>query len=172
MPLTVTLLMAVTADGIIARHGDHFPDWTGSADKRFFARISRGAGVLIMGSRTFATLPAPLPQRRHIVLTRSPGCKPTHPDVVYTSEPPHRICRELAAQGYTRAILAGGAKINTLFAQSGLIDEIILTVTPRLFGKGLTIFSGPLDLKLSTGVMESLSDDCWCIRYQVLPHSS
>jgi len=168
MPLRVTLLMAVTADGMIARRTDHFPDWTGSADKRFFAAESRSAGVVIMGSRTFATLPGPLPGRRHIVLTRSPQGKPAHPEVLYTDEPPHRICRSLCASGHTRAILAGGAAVNTLFARAGLIDEVVLTVTPRLFGTGLTVFNAPLDLTLSSPEAAFLDDECLCLRYRVV----
>jgi dihydrofolate reductase len=54
--MKVTLIMAMTADGKIARHNRHFPNWTGRADKRMFKQLTTQAGVVIMGSGTFATI--------------------------------------------------------------------------------------------------------------------
>jgi dihydrofolate reductase len=166
--MKLILLMAVTADGMIARDAEHFPDWTGAADKRFFARRSREAGVVIMGAKTFDTLARPLPGRRNIVLSRDPTRVSRPPDLVFTAGAPGEILAGLAAEGFQEAILAGGARINTLFAARGLIDEVILTVSPLLFGQGLALFSAALDLRLGLIDLQRLDDDLILLHYRVI----
>jgi dihydrofolate reductase len=146
--MKLILLMAQTVDGKIARDSDHFPDWTASADKRFFAARTREAGVIIMGSRTFDTLGKALPGRKNVVMSRNLERVGRPPDLVFTAEAPRRLLADLAAEGYREAILAGGARINSLFAAENLIDEIIVTISPRLFGSGLSLFDISLDLPL------------------------
>jgi len=146
--MKVILLMAMTADGKIAKHADHFPDWTGTVDKQLFARLSREAGVVIMGSRTYDTIGTPLPGRLNVVMTRDPGRVSQREDLWYTGLSPDRVVAELADRGYEKAILAGGATVNTLFARSGCIQEAVITVSPRFFGDGMSLFSGAVDLSL------------------------
>ena len=166
--MKLILLMALTFDGKIARDANHFPDWTGSADKRFFARLSRAAGVVIMGAKTFDTLGAPLPGRKNVVLSRDPGRISRSPDLIFTARPPGEVIAALAAEGYTEAILAGGARINTLFAAAGLIDEVIVTVSPLIFGSGLSLFDARLDLTLALLDVRQMENDLVRLHYRVL----
>lgn len=166
--MKLILLMAQTVDGKIARDSDHFPDWTTSADKRFFAARSREAGAIIMGSRTFDTLGKPLPERKNVVLTRKAGRVSRPPDLVFTDDPPARLLAKLAAEGYREAILAGGARINSLFAAENLIDEIIVTISPRLFGSGLSLFDTSLDLSLCLLAVRQLDADLVLLHYRVV----
>jgi dihydrofolate reductase len=46
--MKVILLIAVTADGMIARDSSEVIDWTGKEDQRYFVQITRKAGVMIM----------------------------------------------------------------------------------------------------------------------------
>ena len=85
------LLMAMTLDGRVARTMTHFPDWTEKEDKALFAKISRGAGVVIMGSRTFDTLGKPLPGRKNIVVTRNRSRKSDWDNLVFTDRSPKEI---------------------------------------------------------------------------------
>lgn len=166
--MKLILLMAQTVDGKIARDSDHFPDWTTSADKRFFAARSREAGVIIMGSRTFDTLGKPLPGRKNVVLTRKAERVSRPPDLVFTDDPPARLLAKLASEGYREAILAGGARINSLFAAENLIDEIIVTISPRVFGSGLSLFDISLDLPLRLLAVRQLDPDLVLLHYRVL----
>ena len=67
--MRVLILAAITVDGKIARGDAEFTGWSSREDKRLFARTSREAGVVVMGRRTFETLPAPLPGRLNVVLS-------------------------------------------------------------------------------------------------------
>ena len=93
MPVRLILMMAQSADGIIAKHNRHFPDWTCPADKKLFKQVTQQAGVLIMGSRTYAAIGKPLPGRLNIVYTRHPEHFKTEADVRFTSAAPSLITR-------------------------------------------------------------------------------
>lgn len=166
--MKVILLMAQTLDGKIGRDSDHFPDWTGKEDKRLFVRITKAAGVLIMGSKTYDTIGRPLPGRKNVVLTRDKTRKSEWPNLVFTDKPPREVLADLEAEGYTTAVLAGGTVINTLFARQGLIDEIMLTICPLFFGSGIAMFSEELDLKLRLLKTEILGNDLIFATYQVI----
>lgn len=133
--------MAMTADGKIARHRTHFTNWTGAEDKRMFKRISEQAGVVIMGANTFSGFGKPLPNRLNVVLTRQPEQYQAQSNLVFTAAPPRQILKWLSSKGYQSAILAGGATINSLFLRAGLIDEMIITIVPLIFGEGISLFA-------------------------------
>src|SRR6185503_5700752 len=65
----ITLVVARASNGVIGKDGG-LP-WHISADLKRFKALTMGS-VLVMGRKTFASLPGPLPGRRHIVLTRDP----------------------------------------------------------------------------------------------------
>jgi dihydrofolate reductase len=158
--MKITLMAAVTLDGKIARNVAHFSDWSSREDKRLFIAATRRAGVIILGNNTFKTLPAPLPGRLHVVLTRRLDDKRDIPGVVeYTDKSPQEIVADLEAKGYTEAVLTGGALVNSLFLQAGLVDEIWLTVEPLIFGEGIDLFRGAeFDLRARLVHFERLNE--------------
>ncbi len=164
----VILMVAITVDGKIARASNHYPDWTGKADKQLYVEITKKAGVMIMGSTTFDIIGRVLPGRKTIVMTRNPERRSDREDLVFTQAAPEQILADLATQGYAEAVVVGGAEINQLFAAKGLIDELILTLSPYAFGCGLSIFSDVVDLKLALKKVWQLDENTLCIRYWVL----
>ncbi len=164
----VSLMVAITVDGKIARASDHYPDWTGKADKQLYVEITKKAGVMIMGSTTFDTIGRVLPGRKTVVMTRNPDRQSDRNDLVYIRASPEQVIADLASQGYEEAVVVGGAKINHLFAVKGLIDELILTVSPYAFGSGLSIFSDTVNLKLALKKIIPLDENTLCLRYRVI----
>lgn len=146
--MKVILLMAVTADGLIARDSTQLVDWSGKADKQYFVDITKKAGVMIMGSKTFDTIGRPLPHRKNIVMTRDKHRISHNNNLVYTNRSPGRILEDLKAEGYSSVTLIGGAMVNSLFMAANLVDEVHLTVVPKFFGKGLCLFDRSLDVNL------------------------
>ena len=169
--MLVSLMVAITVDGKIARSADHYPDWTGKADKRLYVEITKKAGVMIMGSTTFDTIGRILPGRKTVVMTRNPERRSDREDLVFTQAPPEQIIADLADQGYEEAVVVGGATINQIFAEKGLLDELILTVSPFAFGTGLSIFADAVDLKLALKKFWQLDENTLCLRYRVI-HSA
>ncbi len=168
MNIHVSLMVAVSIDGKIAKRLDHYPDWTGKADKRLYVEVTKKAGVMIMGSTTFDIIGRVLPGRKTVVMTRNPQRKSDREDLVFTASPPEQILADLAAQGFTEAVVAGGATINRLFAVKGLVDELIVTISPYAFGSGISIFSDAVDLKLQLKKVWTLDENTICVRYRVI----
>jgi dihydrofolate reductase len=158
--MKVTLVAAITIDGKLARNSAHFVDWTSREDKKLFFSTSKRAGVIIMGNNTFRTLPAPLPGRLHIILTNDLAGKESTPgQVEYTNKSPQAILADLEARGYTEVVLGGGSQANSLFLQSGLVDEISLTVEPLIFGLGIDLFTSvQFDLRARLLEVEKLNE--------------
>lgn len=166
--MKVTLVMALTLDGKIGKDPDHFPDWTGKEDKKLFAEISKKAGVVIMGSKTFDTFGTPLPGRKNIIMTRDKHRKSDWENLVFTNKKSKEILEDLEKEGYATVILAGGALANSLFAEENLIDEIIVTISPKIFGYGLSLFSEEISMELRLETLERVGQNLVCLRYKVL----
>jgi len=166
--MKVTLLMAMTLDGKIGKSADHFPDWTGKTDKKRFVDITKRAGVLIMGSKTFDTIGTPLPDRQNIVLTRNKNRVSRWDNLVFTDSRPGEILDNLEKEGFTEAILAGGAIVNSLFAEENLIDEIVVTISPMIFGYGPSLFIEKIGMELELMEVERMGRNRVHLRYRVV----
>ena len=112
--IPVTMMMAITLDGKIAKHDKHFPDWTSKEDKKLFAKISKEHGVVMMGAKTFATFPAPLSGRLNVVFTLEKNPQKIE-GVKWVTGEPKPVLEELERMGYKSALLGGGAFLNSLF---------------------------------------------------------
>ncbi len=163
----IILMMAVTVDGKIAKDSGHFPDWTSKEDKRMFAEVSKSHGVVIMGENTFSTLPGPLPGRLNVVFTLEDHKMPIE-SVKWVSGDPRAVISELENMGYDSAILGGGSYLNNVFLKKGLIDEIMLTVEPKIFGSGLSLFTDEADVDLKIKEAKKLNDNSVLLHYRVI----
>ena len=104
--MTVTLVVARATNGVIGKDGG-LP-WHISDDLKRFKRLTMGS-TLIMGRRTFESLPGILPGRRHIVLTRDPAWSAEGAE---TAQSPDQA---LALAGDSPVSVIGGADIFALF---------------------------------------------------------
>lgn len=101
----VVAILARAANGTIGADGT-LP-WRLPADLKRFKALTL-ATPMIMGRKTFDSFPAPLPGRRHIVLTRDPAW---HAD---GAEPAHSVQAALALAGEGPVSVIGGAEIYRL----------------------------------------------------------
>ncbi len=101
----LTIIVARADDGTIGHEG-RLP-WHLPADLRRFKALTMGK-PMIMGRKTFESLPGLLPGRRHIVLTRDAGWARPGADAVTTPQ------AALALAGDDAAVI-GGAEVIALF---------------------------------------------------------
>ena len=167
--MNVFIIAAITIDGFIGRSSGHIADWTGKADKQVFVRITKEAGVVVMGSRTFATIGRALPGRRTIVYTSNPE-KINADGVETTNETPADLLDRLNKEGAKGVAICGGATIYSLFMDSGLVNEMYLTIVPVLFGQGVPLFDSSLDVKLHLHKSTPLKDDALLLHYGIEKH--
>ena len=168
--MKLVLIMAATIDGKIAKHATQFANWTSKADKKIFVAETKKAGVIIMGETTYDTIGRPLPERLNVVLSLEPAKRENIPgSLEFTNKPPYELLADLAGRGYTTAILGGGATINGLFLKENLIDEIWLTIEPKIFGDGISLFKGAdMDLNLKLLSVEKIDENVLQARYEII----
>ena len=102
----VSLIVARATNGVIGRGGT-LP-WRISADLKRFKALTMGS-AMIMGRRTFDSLPRVLPGRRHIVLTRDRGWSAEGAEVA------HSVDEAFALSRGEPVSVIGGAEIFELF---------------------------------------------------------
>ncbi len=119
----ITLILARAANGVIGADGKM--PWHLPADLRRFKQLTMGR-PMIMGRKTFDSLPALLEGRRHIVLTRDEDWQEDGAVVAHSAADALRLANA------PQAMVIGGAEIYTLFLP--LADRIELTevaLTPK-----------------------------------------
>ncbi len=135
------IIAALTADGFIAKDDKHSPfNWTSKEDKKRFIELTKKAGVIVMGSNTYATLPGALKERVNIVYSRSKKFEGAE----VTAKDPVELLKELESRGFKDVAICGGAHIYSLFMKAKVVDRLFLTVEPILFGKGVGLFNDDL----------------------------
>jgi dihydrofolate reductase len=112
----ITLVVARADNGVIGKDG-RLP-WHISADLRRFKQITMGA-PMVMGRKTFESLPGLLPGRRHIVITRNTEFDDDGAEVV------HSVEQAIKAANAPHVWVIGGAEIYRLFLPHA--DRIELT---------------------------------------------
>ncbi len=112
----IILVLARAANDVIGADGGM--PWHIPADLRHFKQITKGR-PMIMGRKTFDSLPGVLPGRRHIVLTRDKSWEEDG------AEPVHSVEEALRVANGPHVCVIGGAQIYRLFLP--LADRIELT---------------------------------------------
>ena len=111
--LQISMIAAIDENRLIG-NGPNIP-WRMSADLRYFREMTIGKPI-VMGRKTFETLPRPLTKRKNIILTRNRNyiapkvCIVTHSveDVIKTTE-------TLDENGSTELMICGGEPIYAAF---------------------------------------------------------
>ena len=114
----VTIVVARASNGAIGL-GGALP-WRLAADMKHFKAVTMGT-AMVMGRRTFESLPGLLPGRRHIVLTRDREWRAEDAETAGSAD------EALALAGGEAVSVIGGAEIIALFlpvAQAVELTEV------------------------------------------------
>lgn len=105
----VALILAVAQNGVIGK-GSGLP-WHIPAEMKYFMKTTLGKPV-VMGRKTFETMPGPLPRRTNIIVTRD---KTYHRDGIVVAhsleEALHQADAIAQRDGAGEIMVAGGAEI-------------------------------------------------------------
>jgi dihydrofolate reductase len=162
--ISVFLIAVTSADGYIAKDEKHVStSWTSQEDKKHFTELTKRAGVVVMGSKTYETFMRPLKDRRTIVYSRTKK----YDGVEMTSETPKDLVARLEKEGCKEVAITGGAHIYTMFLESGLVDTIYLTIEGVLFGKGIPLFNANMDISLNLVKNTQLGPNTVLLEYSI-----
>lgn len=158
--MKVILVMVQTADGrtTIGNDPDRY-DWSSQEDHAHFAKLKAAHRVLVMGKNTYVALRdtiRPNPSLRRIVLTRHPdefAAQTVPGQLDFMNIAPDALISRLEAEGYESLLLVGGSVLNRAFLEKKLITECYITIEPRFFGSGNTVFA-PFDTDIALRLLE------------------
>ncbi|MEK7646249.1 MAG: dihydrofolate reductase family protein [Patescibacteria group bacterium] len=159
------IIAALSADGYIARDARHASlAWTSKEDKRRFIELTKRAGVVVMGSTTYATLQRPLKERVNIVYSTSKKFEGAET----TNKPPFELLAELKERGFKEVAICGGAHIYTMFMKAKVVDKLYLTIEPIIFGSGVRLFNEDLTHHLKLVACGQTEGGAILLEYDVL----
>jgi len=145
------MVMLASVDGKTTQ-GDNqnVYSWSSVEDQKHFFSLIKKNNLIVMGRTTYdASQPVIKIEKGklRIILTRSPkkySNKTIKGQLEFTNETPEELLKRLSLLGYKKLLLVGGGITNGLFLKLNLVDELYLTIEPRIFGEGKNIVEGRL----------------------------
>ncbi len=173
------LIVAQSLDGFITRHETPGTAWASAADQAWFRRCLSEFDASVMGRVTYEVAREQIhaslntgTTRRRIIMTRTPDrfAAATVPGRLdFSAATAHEIHANLTAAGHQRCALLGGAQVHDAFLAAGLVNEIRVTIEPRIFGRGTPVVQARHDLNLRLHDQTRLDDsDSIVLRYEVI----
>jgi len=175
--MKTVLVFVSTLDGKVTKWGDpHIRLWTSEEDQKYFTKIWSDARLIIMGSTTYIS-EAFRPTLNHLLIVMS-----SHPDkyrslvvpekLEFTSKTPVQLTELYKNEGYELMLVVGGAHIATSFLKDQLLDEIWLTIEPKIFGIGGNfVIEEKLDINLRLINIEKINKQgTLIVKYEVVRH--
>src|SRR4051812_45514318 len=157
------VIFVTTLDGKITKWWDpHVMRWSSKEDQSYFKKIWSESPLVVMGSGTYDFDPiAPSPNTRLVIMTRSPADY-EHSQVAgeleFTSETPTQLSDRFQSQ-YEQMLVVGGPHVATSFFTEGQVDELWLTLEPKIFGIGGNfVIEEKLDVELRQISCEKVND--------------
>lgn len=135
------LVFVSTLDGKVTKWGDPFIRiWSSEDDKHYFKKVWNDNWLIVMGSSTYNAEPVK-PSSKHLfnVMTRYPKKYReawSIGQLEFTNETPEQLVDRFNKEGQKQMLIVGGAHIATSFLKEQLIDELWLTIEPKIFGTG------------------------------------
>ncbi len=172
--MKVIVIFVTTLDGKITKWGDlHVMRWSSPEDQKYFRAIWNDSPLIIMGSSTFDFDPIK-PSRKSLlhIMTRNPEKYKIYEvpgELEFSSETPRELVKRFGSQ-FEQMLVVGGPHVATSFFKDGQVDELWLTLEPKIFGEGGNFAVGAdLDVELSLISMERMNDrGTLILRYQVI----
>jgi len=143
-----SVFIATSLDGCIARP-DGGIDWldpfTTPGEDYGYAAFSASIDTHLLGRATYDTVLRfpewPFAGRRVAVWSRRGG-EPRHGET-FVSGPPAEVAERLHAAGARRVYVDGGTTISAFLA-ADLVDDLTISLIPRVLGAGIRLFQPPL----------------------------
>ncbi len=146
--------MKVVAAFVISLNGKITKDdspltssWASAQDQEHFASLLKEYDLIAMGSGTYDAAKSKIQLKegkRRVVLTSTPE---KYKDLAvpgqleFTKDSPAALVERFSQGGYKRMLMVGGSHVFMQFLQEKLIDELYITIEPKLFGKGKNLLS-------------------------------
>lgn len=173
--MKTVLIFVSTIDGKVTKWGDpHVKSWSSQEDQDYFKSIWDNNRLIIMGSNTFNVEPIkPTSNHLFVIMTRQPSKYKSYEvlgQLEFRNESPVHLAKRLENEGHEHMLVVGGAHIATSFLKERLVDELWLTIEPRIFGVGGNFaIEDKLDINLQLISSETVNKEGTLItKYKVM----
>jgi dihydrofolate reductase len=160
-----TILIFVTSlDGKVTKWGQsNVRLWSSHQDQDYYKKVWNESRLIVMGSNTFnADKFSPSASNQIIIMTSTPDKYKdieTPGQIEFTNETPSELTSRFIIKGHQQMLVVGGPHVATSFLKDELIDEIWLTIEPKIFGMGDNFATGAkLDINLRLIQSEKVND--------------
>ncbi len=171
-----TILIFVSSlDGKVTRWGEpNVSRWSSHEDQEYFKKIRGVSRLIVMGSNTYMVEQTkPSPNHHVVVLTHYPETY-NHAMVPgqleFCDETPAEVIKRFEKEGSEQMLVIGGPHVASSFLKAQLIDELWLTLEPRIFGTGDSFVTAEqLDISLRLLSFEKVNESGTLItKYEVV----
>lgn len=166
-----TILYMTTSITGKTTSGPDDTSWVEEADvERMDAEMTR-CGVMVMGKATYESFGDNLPLGKAllVVLTHDKNLLVKNQEgLIFTDSSPKEVLSMLESIGYKEVMIAGGERLNSVFLNDNIVDEIRIIVKPIVIGQGKSLFNLPKDVSLKLIDNTLLDNDSMELRYEVL----
>lgn len=134
-------------------------EWTSKEDQKYFTDLIASSNVVIMGRKTYDAAKNIIklkPGKLRVIVTSNPQkyvAQSIKGQLEFVSANPTKIVEGLINRGFDEILLVGGSDLNGSFLTENLIDELWLTIEPKLFGKGNSL-AGEKGLEITLKLLE------------------
>ena len=149
--MKVTMVMLSSIDGKTTQgNNKNVYVWSSKEDQRHFFSLIKKNNLIVMGRATYEASKPVIKLEKgklRIILTRNPKKylnQSIKGQLEFSDESPNKLLKRLSALNYRNILLVGGSTINGLFLKQNLVDELYLTIEPKVFGSGKNITEGQL----------------------------
>lgn len=174
--MKIILAMVLSVDGKSTKWDLPDQSWASEEDKTHLIKLISENNLILMGGKTFEIAKnhiKPKEGKLRIVVTHDPD--KFSQDLVegqleFTNLPIPELIKNLEGRSFEKMLLLSGEGLNKQFFEAGLIDEIILTVEPKIFGSGHgMVAESKLDIPLKLLSFEKLNEQgTLLLHYQVV----
>jgi len=168
------LIFVSTLDGKVTKWGEgHVKLWSSHQDQDYYKKTWNESQLIVMGSNTFNAGSFPSLNHQLIVMTGHPDKYKNFKssgEIEFTSESPVKLTDRFKSKGYEQMLVVGGPHVATSFLKEQLIDELWLTLEPKIFGTGANFATDvKLDINLRLLHYEKVNEQGTLItKYAVL----
>lgn len=143
----ITLAMVLSVDGKSTKGDLEDQSWASSEDQAHLQKLISDNNLILMGGKTYASAQShikPSEGKLRMVLTHDlekfkdyviPG------QLEFSNLGVEELIKNLEDRGFSKMLLLSGENLNKEFFEKKLVNEILLTVEPKIFGSGKGMIS-------------------------------
>lgn len=172
--MKVVLVFVSTLDGKVTKWGDpNVKKWSSPEDRKYFLKMMRESRLVVMGRNSFNAEPVkPSENKLVMVMTHNPELyrqREVRGKIEFTDLTPEQLVTRFSEEKYEIMHVLGGPKVAASFLKEQLVDELWLTIEPKIFGRGnILVADEQLDIELRLISCEKINSEGTMItRYEI-----